>query len=84
MFDDIYFLFPPLPLSVILRNDRDKPGNHGDGSEDEEYCDGYDGHNHDYDDDDDAVDDYYCDGDEEEKESTSCSFKLHRLGWRWG
>ena len=29
-------------------------------------------------------DDYYCDGDEEEKESTSCSFKLHRLGWRWG
>ena len=68
MFGENYFLFPPLPLSVILRNDRDKPGNHGDGSEDEEYCD--DGHNHDY--------------DEEEKESTSCSFKLHRLGWRWG
>ena len=29
-------------------------------------------------------DDCYCDGDEEEKENTSCSFKLHRLGWRWG
>ena len=57
VFDENYLLFPPLPLSVILRNDRDKPGNHGDGSEDEEYWDGYDGHNHDYDDDDDAVDD---------------------------
>ena len=42
MFGENYFLFPPLPLSVILRNDRDKPGNHWDGSEDEEYCDGYD------------------------------------------
>ena len=56
MFGENYFLFPPLPLSVILRNDRDKPGNHGDGSEGEENCDGYDGHIHNYDDDD-AVDD---------------------------
>ena len=30
VFGENYFLFPPLPLSVILRNDRDKPVNHGD------------------------------------------------------